>query len=95
MQIKVEVKNPTAREIAGTSGKGKAYSFSAQEIWVWTMDKDGVMAPFPTKTECILEKGQSPHPIGVYSLSPSSLYVGRSGRLEVSPRLAPDLGKTK
>lgn len=88
--IKVTVAQSTVREMSGV-GKtsGKPYHLRFQTAYVHTVDKDGNTPPYPEKIEVILDKDQTPYPVGEYQLHPSAIYVDRDGRLAVSPRLAP------
>jgi len=88
--IAIEVKEATAREISGNSkGTNKPYSFGVQTIWAHVVEKDGKPSAYPIKTEVMLDNGKAPYPVGQYVLDPSSVYVNRNGRLDLSVRLMP------
>jgi Helix-destabilising protein len=88
--IKVVVSTPEIREMKGTAKvSGKPYHMRIQTAHAYTCDKDGVIGEFPDKFEISLDTDQAPYPRGAYTLSPSALFVGRDGRLEVRPRLVP------
>lgn len=94
--IKFTVLAPAkVREMKGTSAKsGKAYHMAFQDVYAHTIDKDGVVAPFPEKLEVQIELDQRTGmpvtlPAGEYTLHPSSFYIDREGRPAVSPRLTP------
>lgn len=89
---KVTVTSTVVRNQSGNAkATGKPYSLDFQTVWVHTCDRDGVPLPFPEKVEIILEKDKDGaalfYPAGEYTLSPSSVYVDRSGNLALSPRL--------
>ena len=92
--IKVSVPAVMTRNQAGI-GKtsGKPYNMDFQTVYVHTIGKDGKPAPFPEKTEIILDKDTHGLPlsygVGEYQLSPASIYVDRTGNLAVAPRLIP------
>jgi hypothetical protein len=100
--LKVTITSANVNERSGV-GKvsGKPYHMRMQTAYVHTIDKEGVAAPFPEKTEVILENGtpdgkgqfltppQAPYAPGEYTLHPSSVYVDRDGRLACSLRLTP------
>ena len=88
--IKIVITSPDVVNRAGIGkSSGKAYDFNIQTAHAFTMSDDGVMQEFPDKFEMILDKDQPPFPRGHYTLSPSSVYVSRDGRLECRPRLVP------
>lgn len=94
MIVKVSVPSVITRNQSGI-GKtsGKSYNMDFQTVYVHTIGRDGKPAPFPEKTEIILDKNEQGQPlvyaVGEYQLHPASLYVDRSGNLAVAPRLAP------
>lgn len=94
MQIKAIVHSAEVRHQQGNAkASGKPYSLYFQTAYIHTMDRQGNPNPYPEKFEVILEKDAVGNPIvhqpGEYLLHPSSVYVGRFGSLEISPRLAP------
>jgi len=88
--IKIAITSPDIREMKGI-GKtsGKPYHMRIQTAHAFAVDKDGVAGEFPDKFEIALDEGQTPYARGSYTLHPSSLYVGRDGRIELRPRLVP------
>ena len=88
--IKIAITSPEIREMKGI-GKvsGKPYHMRIQTAHAFTVSPDGVVAEFPDKFEIALDEGQIPYPRGHYTLSPSAVFVGREGRMEVRPRLVP------
>lgn len=89
--IKIVITSPEVRNMKGI-GKtsGKPYDMNFQTGYAFTQDKNtGLVAEFPDKFEFTLETGQAPYPKGNYTLSPSALYVGRDGHIEVTTRLVP------
>lgn len=89
--IKIVITSPDIREMKGI-GKtsNKPYHMRFQTAHAFTVDHStGVVSEFPDKFEITLEDGQAPYARGSYVLSPSALFVGREGRMEVRPRLVP------
>lgn len=90
--IKATVTSAEVRNMQGI-GKtsGKPYNLFFQTVYFHLADKAGNPQPFPEKTEIILEKDAVGNPKsfapGNYQLHPSSFFIGRSGSLEVAPRL--------
>lgn len=89
--LKIEVVKPVVRQIKSAAGK----LFRVQTLWVHAVDRDGEPEPFPTKIDAFLDDDQAAYPAGVYTLHPSAVYVDRSGRLAISPRLAPVVKKAE
>lgn len=92
--IQVSVTSTEVRNQRGTAkASGKAYDLNFQTVWFHTHDRQGNKNPYPEKSEIILEKNEQGQalfwPIGEYTLSPSSVYVDRSGNLAIAPRLVP------
>ena len=60
-------------------------------MWMHTVDRNGQPNPYPEKVEIILPKNDQGaalfYPMGEYVLAPQSIYVGRNGDLQISPRL--------
>lgn len=86
--IKIAITSPDIREMKGI-GKtsNKPYHMRIQTAHAFTVSQDGAIAEFPDKFEIALDEGQTPYPRGTYTLSPSAVFVGREGRMEVRPRL--------
>lgn len=91
--IKVTVVSPELRRQAYTDKAGKPAVLHFQTAYLHTIDRDGVVAPFPEKLEFIAERDEQGNPVafqkGDYTLHPSSVYIDRNGRLAASLRLAP------
>ncbi len=92
--IQVSVTSTEVRNQRGTAkASGKAYDLNFQTVWFHTHDRQGNKNPYPEKSEIILEKNEQGQalfwPVGEYTLSPSSVYVDRSGNLAIAPRLVP------
>lgn len=92
--IRISVTSTEVRNQSGNAkATGKPYSLNFQSVWLHLTDRSGAPDPYPTKVEIILEKDKDGaalfHPAGDYTLSPTSLYVDRSGNLAISPRLVP------
>lgn len=89
--IKIAITSPDIREMKGI-GKtsGKPYHMRIQTAHAFTVDPaTGVVSEFPDKFEISLDTDQAPYARGTYTLSPSAVFVGREGRMEVRPRLVP------
>lgn len=88
--IKVTVSSAQLVERSGTAKvSGKDYHLRIQTAYAHTVTPEGVQAPFPDKFEILLDKDQVPYAPGNYQLSPSAVFVGREGRMEIRPRLLP------
>lgn len=92
--IQVSVTSTEVRTQSGNAkATGKPYSLNFQTVWFHTCDRTGQKLPYPEKAEIILEKDADGaalfHPVGEYTLAPSSLYIDRNGNLAISPRLTP------
>lgn len=88
--IKIAITSPDIREMKGI-GKvsGKPYHMRIQIAHAFCVGQDGVVAEFPDKFEIALDEGQFPYARGQYTLSPSAVFVGRDGRMDMRPRLVP------
>jgi|SRR5665647_1466032 len=88
--LRIEVKSPLVQEISGTSKAGKPYHIRKQAAWAYTYDPMGALNPFPERIEFTLADGQDPHPVGNYTLSPQSFFVGDFHSLSIGrPILEP------
>jgi len=89
--MKVQIMNGEVKPVNGTSAKtGKPYSFKKQEGYAFTIDpKTGQPHPYPIRFEIMLDNDQLPYPAGNYTVSETSFYVDRFGKLSLSPRLEP------
>ncbi|MCB6185411.1 G5P family DNA-binding protein [Leeia sp. TBRC 13508] len=82
--LKIQIDNPHFEAKTGTSQKtGKPYSIREQKGWAFLLDQDGKPNQYPTQIVISLGDTQQPYPVGNYSLSDSSIYVDRFGRLTV------------
>lgn len=89
--IKIAISTPDIREMKGV-GKtsGKPYHMRIQTAHAYTVDPStGAVIEFPDKFEIALDADQPPYLRGHYTLSPSAVFVGREGRMEIRPRLVP------
>jgi len=94
--IKIAITSPDIREMKGV-GKvsGKPYHMRIQTAHAFTVDPaTGAVAEFPDKFEIALDADQPAYARGNYTLSPSAVFVGRDGRMEVRPRLVPVAAKS-
>lgn len=80
--IRIEIKSTELHTKAGTSGRGKAYSFNEQAAYAHLAGK-----PYPVEITLTRNTGEPPYAVGMYDLGPDSLYVGSFGSLEIKPRL--------
>lgn len=88
--IKVTVAQTTVKDVKGVGkASGKPFHMRFQTGYAHTLDKDGNPPPYPEKFEIILDTDAAPFAPGDYTLSPSSVYIDRDGRLACSPRLTP------
>lgn len=90
MTLKVEITHTDAKLFEGTSKTGKPYAFKTQKAYIWTIDPETKLQNmYPTQIDINLDKEENPLAVGFYQLDLSSIYVDRSGRLSISPRLKP------
>lgn len=90
--LKIEIKSTLITEVSGTSKAGKPYHIRKQSAWVHTFDQAGNPQPFPERVEFNLAEQQPAYPVGVYTLSPKSFFVGDFNQLSVGrPILDPFL----
>lgn len=92
--IQVSVTSTEVRNQSGNAkASGKPYSLNFQTVWFHTCDRTGQKLPYPEKAEIILEKNKEGaalyYPVGEYTLSPSSIYIDRTGNVAISPKLEP------
>jgi len=92
--IKISIPSANLRTMEGIGkASGKPYKLAFQDAYFHTIDKDGVAAPYPQKVEIFAPKDGNGNPVpyqpGDYQLSPSSVYVGRDGKLGIEPILIP------
>lgn len=83
----------TKNEVRNMKGIGKTsqkpYDFNIQTGYAHVMDEQGVLCEFPEKFEFTLPNGQAPYERGLYTVAPSSIFVGRDGHLEFRTILSP------
>lgn len=65
---------------------GKPYDMNIQTGYASVIDADGTVSEIPEKFEFVLERDQQPLARGKYTLSPSSIYVDRNGRIGINPK---------
>ena len=91
--LKVTIVSPDLRRQPYTDKNGHPAVLHFQTAYLHTIDRDGVVAPFPEKLEFIAERDEAGNPQafarGEYVLHPSSVYIDRNGRLAASLRLTP------
>jgi len=94
--VKIQV---TGAPIETRSGigktSGKPYTMRTQTGYLWTVDKNGVLAEFPEKFPISLEDNQAPYVPGNYTFADNAFYVDAKnfGRIVVTPsRLVPIKG---
>jgi hypothetical protein len=83
--LKIEVPADSVRQI--TSKDGKAYTL--QSGYVHVLSADGKPQPHPVRAEWFVGRNEQPAGAGVYLLAPASIYIDRSGRFGVAPKLVP------
>lgn len=92
--LRVVVESAQVTEKSGVSPKTqKPYRIREQGAYIFLLGADGKEKKFPAQLRINLDDDQSPYPPGEYSLSLTSLYVGRFdalqvGRLDLVPRAA-------
>jgi hypothetical protein len=92
--IKVTIVSSAVRLMSGI-GKtsGKPYNLAFQDAYFHTVDKEGILAPFPQKVEIFAPKdaqgNPDPYAPGEYQLAPFSVFVDRQGKLAIEPLLVP------
>ena len=92
--IRISVKSTEVRNQKGAAkATGKPYNMDFQEAYAYTVDRNGVINPFPEKIELTLEHDANGaalfYPVGDYVPSQSSYYVGDFKRLSFNCRLQP------
>jgi len=93
--IRIEVKSTAVETRNGTASKtGRPYSIRTQEAYAYTFDSTGKPRPYPERISLQLEDDQMPFAVGIFDLSPASVYVGDFGRLMMGrPLLIPVAAK--
>lgn len=88
--LRIEIKSNLVQDISGTSKAGKPYHIRKQAAWAHTYDAQGALNPYPERMEFSLADGQEPFPVGNYTLSPASFYIGDFNLLSIGrPILEP------
>lgn len=88
--IKIEISTAQFDEKRGTSARtGKPYAIREQEAWAYLTDRDGKPQPHPQRIKVTLSDGEAPYNPGVYTLDPSSIFVGDFSQLNIRARLRP------
>lgn len=84
MALRIEIKSPVITEINGISkSSGKPYNIKKQIGWAHTFDQQGNPNPYPERIEISMADGQSPYPVGLYTLSDKCIFVGDFNSLTV------------
>lgn len=83
--IKVEIGADAVRSFTSKAGK----SFRMCEAYAFTLDPQGKQHPHPSRCEFFLNDSDPVPAPGLYLLAPASIYVDRSGRLSIAPKLVP------
>lgn len=82
MSIRIEVKSPVVVENSGTAkASGKPYTIRKQTAWAHVVDQDGKPYEYPARIELQLDNDQSPFAVGLYTIAPSSFFVGDYDKL--------------
>lgn len=90
MSLKIEVKTTEVHTKSGIAAKtGKPYSIREQEAWAYTTDRNGQPNPYPQRIRVTLDDEQTPYPVGLHTISPSSFYVGQFDQMMFRVRLQP------
>ena len=88
--IKVEITTAQVEQKSGVSARtGKSYSIREQEAWFHTCDKTGAPRAHPERGVVVIEDNDRPYPPGVYTICPSSLFMGRFGSPDIRVHLRP------
>lgn len=89
--IRIEVKTTEVTTRNGNRQDGSAWQIRAQEAYAHTLDPvNGKPRAYPERISLQLDNNQLPFPVGIYELSPASIYVGDFGRLMMGrPQLVP------
>ncbi|MBF8179804.1 helix-destabilizing protein [Herminiimonas contaminans] len=66
-----------------------SWRIDEQEAFAYLADRKGKLHAHPTRITVRLEDGQSPYPIGEYTVAPASFYAGKYNSLMFSVRLVP------
>jgi hypothetical protein len=83
--LKIEIAADSVRRIVTKDDK----KYTLQAGYVHTLDQQGRPHPHPVRAEWFVGRDEQPAAPGVYLLAPASIYVDRSGRLAVAPKLVP------
>jgi len=90
--LNFEIHSAELREIPYRNKAGEAASLFTQNAYVLLVGRDGKPEPYPTKIELSIDSRRgppTPYPVGKYTLSAASFFVGEFGKLSLSPRLVP------
>ena len=91
--IKIRILSDKCTVLKGVGREsGKPYEMHIQTAYAYTVNGLGEVAEIPEKFEFILPKDSEgfvgkPLPRGDYTLSPAAIYIDRSGRMSINPRL--------
>jgi hypothetical protein len=88
--IRITIVKGEAETIPYTSKKdGSPQQLRKQTGYAYTVDRDGVIAPFPEKFGFLLNRDEAPLPVGDYTVHPASFQVVE-GNLQIrNVRLTP------
>lgn len=85
--IEIRILSDKVQNLKGV-GKtsGKPYDMNIQTGYASVIDSDGQVSEIPEKFEFVLAADQRPLQRGKYTLSPSSIFIDRNGRMGINPR---------
>lgn len=83
--LRIEIGTDSVRSLTSKAGR----PFFLQTGWVHVLTPDGKPQPHPVKAEWFVDSPDKASSPGAYLLAPASIYVDRSGRLAVAPKLVP------
>lgn len=86
MSIRVSIENEQVNVKSGTNSRGP-WQIREQEAWAYLSNRDGSAHKHPSRIVISLEAEQAPYPVGDYTVSPTSFYVGQYGSLMFRARL--------
>ena len=84
LNVLVEITDPKVNAHPITTKGGNSMTLYKQSAYIFKPNEK-----YPTQFELLVESQSTGYPVGKYSIDPSSLYVGRFNKLEISPRLLP------
>jgi len=82
--LRVVIESEDVKEKRGVSPRTqKEYRIREQGAYIYLLGREGKENRFPSPVRLNLEDDQAPYKVGEYTLSLSSLYVGRFDALQV------------